>query len=150
MATSLPPGMVLLDFVRYHQHLTGTKVGCNEGDCGACTMLVGELKDNELRYRSLTSCLTPLGNVHGKHVVTIEGLNIEGLNPIQQAMYDESATQCGFCTPGFIMNCHSLIEHHPDADDKLIDRWLKSNLCRCTGYQEIKAAVKAVLNEKSD
>ena len=64
--------MVLLDFVRYHQHLMGTKVGCNEGDCGACTMLIGELKNNELQYRSLTSCLTPLGNVHGKHVVTVE------------------------------------------------------------------------------
>jgi len=105
IATSLPPGMVLLDFVRYHRHLTGTKTGCNEGDCGACTMLVGELNnDNVLQYRSLTSCLTPLGNVHGKHVVTIEGLNMEKLNPVQQAMYDESATQCGFCTPGFVVS----------------------------------------------
>jgi xanthine dehydrogenase small subunit len=88
IVTDMAPGLLLLDFVRYHQHLTGTKTGCNEGDCGACTMLIGEWQNDQLKYRSVTSCLTPLGNVHGKHVVTIEGLNMEGLNPIQQAMYD--------------------------------------------------------------
>ena len=105
IATNLPPGMVLLDFIRYHQHLMGTKIGCREGDCGACTILVGELQDGKLHYRSMTSCLVPIGNVQGKHIVTIEGINhTDNLNPVQQAMADEGATQCGFCTPGFVMS----------------------------------------------
>src|SRR3954470_24074168 len=99
--TALPPGTLLLDYIRYHKKLTGTKIGCREGDCGACTVLIGELIDGELKYRSVTSCLTPIGNANGKHVVTVEGINMETLNPIQQAMHDEGATQCGFCTPGF-------------------------------------------------
>lgn len=144
MATSLPPGMVLLDFVRYHQHLTGTKVGCNEGDCGACTLLVGELKDNELRYRSLTSCLTPLGNVHGKQVVTIEGLNMEGLNPIQQAMYDESATQCGFCTPGFVVSLAGFCLSGKSATPQNAIAAVDGNICRCTGYKSIERAAAKV------
>src|ERR1700709_2808893 len=101
----MPPGMVMVDFVRYHEHLTGTKIGCREGDCGACTVLLGELKGEKLQYRSVVSCLTALGNIHGKHVVTIEGVNREeGLNPLQQAICDEGGTQCGFCTPGFIVS----------------------------------------------
>ncbi|OQP52121.1 (2Fe-2S)-binding protein [Niastella yeongjuensis] len=144
VSTSLPAGMVLLDFVRYHQHLTGTKVGCNEGDCGACTMLVGELRDNALRYRSLTSCLTPLGNVHGKHVVTIEGLNMEGLNPIQQAMFDESATQCGFCTPGFVVSLAGFCLSEKNATTQNAIAAVDGNICRCTGYKSIERAAAKV------
>jgi xanthine dehydrogenase small subunit len=142
--TGLPPGMVLLDFVRYHQHLTGIKVGCNEGDCGACTMLIGELKNNELQYHSLTSCLTPLGNVHGKHVVTIEGLNMEGLNPIQQAMYDESATQCGFCTPGFVVSLAGFCLSGKTATTQNAIAHIDGNICRCTGYKSIERAAAKV------
>ena len=104
ISTALPAGSLLLDFIRYHQHLTGTKIGCREGDCGACTVLMGEIKEGELIYNSVTSCLVPLGNAQGKHVVTIEGLNEQGLNFIQQSFADEGATQCGFCTPGFIVS----------------------------------------------
>ncbi len=136
--------MVLLDFVRYHQHLTGTKTGCNEGDCGACTLLVGELKNNELQYRSITSCLTPLGNVHGKHVVTIEGLNMEGLNPIQQAMYDESATQCGFCTPGFVVSLAGFCLSGKNATPQNAIAAIDGNICRCTGYKSIERAAGKV------
>lgn len=136
--------MVLLDFVRYHQHLTGTKVGCNEGDCGACTLLVGALENNELQYRSLTSCLTPLGNVHGKHVVTIEGLNMEGLNPIQQAMYDESATQCGFCTPGFVVSMAGFCLSGKSATPENAIAAIDGNICRCTGYKSIERAAARV------
>lgn len=142
--TSAPPGMVLLDFVRYHQHLTGTKIGCNEGDCGACTLLIGELKNNELQYQSLTSCLTPLGNVHGKHVVTIEGLNMEGLNPIQQAMYDESATQCGFCTPGFVVSLAGFCLSDKTATAQNAVAHIDGNICRCTGYKSIERAAGKV------
>jgi xanthine dehydrogenase small subunit len=144
ISTNLPPGMVLLDFVRYHQHLTGTKVGCNEGDCGACTLLVGELKNNDLQYRSLTSCLTPLGNVQGKHVVTIEGLNMEGLNPIQQAMYDESATQCGFCTPGFVVSLAGFCLSGKNATTQNAIAAIDGNICRCTGYKSIERAAGKV------
>lgn len=99
IATELPPGMVLLDFIRYHQHLTGTKIGCREGDCGACTILVGELSNDELSYHSATSCLMPIGNAMGKHIVTVEGINFpDTLNPVQQAMADCGATQCGLHT----------------------------------------------------
>src|SRR4051812_41871285 len=100
----MPPGMLLLDYIRYHQHLKGTKIGCREGDCGACTVLIGELKEDKLTYTSATSCLTALGNINQKHVVTIEGLNMADLNPIQQALCNEGGTQCGFCTPGFIVS----------------------------------------------
>ena len=104
ISTGLPAGNLLVDFIRYDQHLKGTKIGCREGDCGACVVLIGEIKGGQTEYQSLTSCLTPLANVQNKHVVTIEGINLQGLNPIQQAMTDESATQCGFCTPGFVMS----------------------------------------------
>src|SRR3954469_8173774 len=103
--TDLPAGTTVLDFVRYHKDLKGTKIGCREGDCGACTILVGELADQEVKYRSMTSCLMPLANAAGKHIVTVEGINPPdgSLTPVQQAMVDESGTQCGFCTVGIVM-----------------------------------------------
>jgi xanthine dehydrogenase small subunit len=140
IGTYLSPGMPLLDFIRYHQHLTGTKTGCNEGDCGACTVLIGEIRDNELQYRTFTSCLTPLGNVQGKHVVTIEGINMETLTPVQQAMVDQSATQCGFCTPGFIMSLTGFCLNKKEDPIAAID----GNICRCTGYKSIERAAIAV------
>jgi len=99
VATDLPEGTLVLDFIRYHKHLSGTKIGCREGDCGACTVLVGELKDDKMHYHSVTSCLMAIGNVQGKHIVTVEGVNTEGLNFVQQTFTDEGASQCGFCTP---------------------------------------------------
>ncbi|HEY8917325.1 MAG TPA: FAD binding domain-containing protein, partial [Chitinophaga sp.] len=110
----------------------------------ACTVLIGSLVNNRLQYRSFTSCLTPLGNVHGKQVVTIEGINMEGLNPIQQAMYDESATQCGFCTPGFVMSLAGfcLSEAAPTTQQAI--RAIDGNICRCTGYKSIQRAAARV------
>ncbi len=147
--TDLPESMTLLDFIRYQQHLTGTKIGCREGDCGACTVLIGELKNNnnndQLTYRSVTSCLTPLGNAHAKHIVTIEGINLpqQNLNPIQQVMLDENASQCGFCSPGFIMSLAGfcLSSKMPTAQNAIAA--IDGNICRCTGYKSIeRAAVK--------
>jgi len=114
--------------------LTGAKPGCLNGDCGACTVNVDGWP--------MKSCLMLAVEADGKKVTTIEGLEN---TPIQQAFVENFAFQCGYCTPGFIMNCHSLIEQHPDADDKIIKEWLESNICRCTGYAEIEKAVKSVL-----
>src|ERR1044071_6188282 len=117
ISTDQPLGSTVLDFVRYHKNLKGTKIGCREGDCGACTVLVGELVGHEVKYRSMTSCLMPLANAAGKHIVTIEGINpADGsLTPVQRAMVDESGTQCGFFTVGFVM---SLTGFCVDGTDK--------------------------------
>jgi xanthine dehydrogenase small subunit len=143
VVTELPPGTVLLDLIRYHQHLTGTKIGCREGDCGACTVLVGELKDKRLDYQSMTCCLMPIGNAQGKHIVTVEGINRpagEGLNPVQQAMADAGATQCGFCTPGFVMSLAGfcLSDKEPTKENAIAA--VDGNICRCTGYKSIERA----------
>jgi xanthine dehydrogenase small subunit len=142
--TDLPSGSLLLDFIRYHQQLKGTRIGCREGDCGACTILVGELKNNELVYRSFTSCLTPLGNVQGKHVVTIEGINGEDLNFVQQAMLEESATQCGFCTPGFVVSFTGFCLNKNKVDTSGVIASVDGNICRCTGYKSIERAAQRV------
>lgn len=145
ISTNLSPGTTLLDFIRYHQHLMGTKIGCREGDCGACTVLIGELKDNELHYQSATSCLTPLANINGKHIVTIEGINFEKeLNPIQRAMHDESATQCGFCTPGFVMSLAGFCLSRKEASAQNAIASIDGNICRCTGYKSIQRAANKV------
>lgn len=144
ISTNLSSGTTLLDFIRYHQHLTGTKIGCREGDCGACTVLIGELKDNELQYYSATSCLTPLGNANNKHIVTVEGINMNELNPIQQAMHDESATQCGFCTPGFIMSLAGFCLSNKEATLQNAIASIDGNICRCTGYKSIERAATKI------
>ncbi|MEJ7828674.1 MAG: FAD binding domain-containing protein [Segetibacter sp.] len=144
VSTDLPRGMLLLDFVRYYKNLTGTKIGCREGDCGACTVLIGELQNDEVRYRSFTSCLTPLGNIDGKHVVTIEGVNMSGLNPVQQAMCDNSATQCGFCTPGFIVSLAGFCLSDKQATQQNAIAAVDGNICRCTGYKSIERAAAQV------
>jgi xanthine dehydrogenase small subunit len=145
VVTSLPPGTVLLDFIRYHQHLMGTKIGCREGDCGACTVLAGEIKGNNLQYQSMTCCLMPLGNANGKHIVTIEGINhTEGLNPLQKAIAEEGATQCGFCTPGFIISLAGFCLSDMEATKENAIAALDGNICRCTGYKSIERAAAKI------
>ena len=144
ISTDMHPGMLLLDFIRYQQHLKGTKIGCREGDCGACTVLVGEIKDNMLRYTSATSCLMAIGNAQGKHIVTVEGVNLTGLNAVQQAFSDEGATQCGFCTPGFIVSLAGFcMSGASPSYEKAIDS-VNGNICRCTGYKSIERAVEKI------
>ena len=138
--TTLATGTTVLDFIRYHQHLTGTKIGCREGDCGACTVLVGDIVNGEMQYQSMTSCLMPLSNAHGKHIVTIEGLNMEKLSPVQQAIVDQGGTQCGFCTVGFVVSLsgHTL-SNKPSTYQNAIAA-IDGNICRCTGYKSLERA----------
>ena len=138
------PGTVLLDVIRYHQQLTGTKIGCREGDCGACTVLVGELKEGRMDYRSMTSCLLALANVRGKHIVTVEGLAMRDLSPVQQAMVDESGTQCGFCTPGFVVSLSGCCLSREAVTKDLAVRAIDGNICRCTGYKSIERAAARI------
>ncbi|MFN8355305.1 MAG: FAD binding domain-containing protein [Spirosomataceae bacterium] len=146
--TEQPEGMVMLDFVRYHQHLKGTKIGCREGDCGACTVLVGSRQDGTLRYQSMTSCLMPLSNANGKHIVTIEGLNqLHRLNPIQQAFANEGATQCGFCTVGFVVSLMGFCVDHTDKTYENGIAAIDGNICRCTGYKSIERAIEQIVNQ---
>ena len=139
--TSANSGMTLLDFIRDNKQLKGTKIGCREGDCGACTVLVGVLKDDKVTYKSNTSCISPLGNANGKHIVTVEGINLpKELNIVQQAMTDNFATQCGFCTPGFVVSMTGYaIENNKTALNTCNDA-ISGNICRCTGYKSIEKA----------
>jgi xanthine dehydrogenase small subunit len=140
VSSDKPSGSSLLDFIRYDMDLPGTKIGCREGDCGACTVLEGKLLNGKMLYKSIVSCLTPLGNVQGRHIVTIEGINMEHLSPVQKAIVDNSATQCGFCTPGFVMSFTAFVlsEEKPDSEKAIAS--VSGNICRCTGYKSIEKA----------
>src|SRR5687767_4398461 len=146
ISTDLPAGMTVLDFVRYRQNLKGTKIGCREGDCGACTILVGEFVNDKVKYRTMTSCLMPLANAAGKRIVTIEGVNPEdgSLTPVQQAMIDESGTQCGFCTVGFVMSLTGFCIDDTEKTPAMAVSSVDGNICRCTGYKSIERAAARV------
>jgi len=147
--TELPKGTTVLDFVRYHKNLKGTKIGCREGDCGACTILVGELQGEKVKYRTMTSCLMPLANANGKHIVTVEGINKANgeLTPVQSAMVENSGTQCGFCTVGFVMSLTNFcIDETPKTVESAISA-IDGNICRCTGYKSIERAACSILEE---
>ena len=154
ISTDLSPTTVLLDFIRKEKMLTGTKEGCREGDCGACTILLGELVKGIVKYKSVNSCLMPLGDANSKHVVTVEGINQRELSPVQATMVDEGGTQCGFCTPGFVvsMTGYFLNNSNLNSDDAIES--VGGNVCRCTGYGGIKRAaydsISIYENGKSD
>lgn len=129
-------GQTLLKFIREELHLTGTKEGCEIGECGACTVL--------LNGKPVNSCLVLAVELDGKDLVTIEGLSKNGvLDSLQQAFIDHAAFQCGYCTPGMIMASKALLERKPKPDDEDINEALSGNLCRCGAYQEIREAIKA-------
>lgn len=143
----LPPTTVLLDYIRRESKLTGTKEGCREGDCGACTVLVGSLHNSKAIYKSVNSCLVPLGSIKAKHIVTVEGLNPisnipDELSPLQEAMVDKGGTQCGFCTPGFVVSITNYFLNDPKPNIENAINSLGGNICRCTGYAGIIRAVE--------
>lgn len=128
-------GRPLLDVLREEWHLTGTKYGCGEGRCGACTVLMDG--------KRIFSCLTNIEEAEGRAVLTIEGLaQGETLHPVQQAFVEEAGFQCGYCTPGMIMNAVALLESKPTANETEIAAWMNRNLCRCCGYLNIQEAVQ--------
>jgi xanthine dehydrogenase small subunit len=138
---ALAPETILLDVLRGRLGLVGTKEGCREGDCGACAVLLGVPLGELVRYRPVCACLVPLGDVDGRHVVTIEGLRLAGLTPVQQALVDGGGIQCGFCTPGLVvaLTGHLLVAERLGEDSAVAS--LAGNLCRCTGYAGIRRAV---------
>jgi len=125
----------LLDLLRDHLGMFGTKNACEQGECGSCSVFLDDLL--------VCSCLVPAGSAEGAAVETVEGLAADGiLDPVQQAFVEAGAVQCGFCTPGFVMATHDLLRRVPDPDDAEIREALSGNLCRCTGYQKIIDAVR--------
>ncbi len=130
------PGERLLDVLRVRLGLTGTKEGCGVGMCGACTVLVDGRAEN--------ACLVPAASLDGACVVTIEGLSEGGLDPLQQAFLDHHAIQCGFCTPGLVMSARALLDENPAPTEEEIRTAIQGNLCRCTGYEQVIAAIASV------
>ena len=130
------PRQSLLEVLRDVLDMTGTKEGCNDGNCGACTVIVDD--------RIIDSCLMLAVESQGKKLTTIEGVAYtDRLHPLQQAFHENAALQCGICTPGFIVAAKALLDREPDADEGRIRQWLAGNLCRCTGYDKIVRAVLA-------
>jgi xanthine dehydrogenase small subunit len=150
------PTETLLDYLRLRQRATGTKEGCNEGDCGACTVVIGEWKDGKVSYRPVNSCIQFLGAMDGKEIITVEDLAWPDgrLHPVQQAMVDAHGSQCGFCTPGIVMSLFALYHREgrdlPPSHDEITTA-LAGNLCRCTGYRPIvEAAAIAMAGQPAD
>lgn len=148
------PDLTVLEFLRERKRLTGTKEGCASGDCGACTVVIAEAtkQNSALTYRAINSCITFMSALHGKQLITVEHLTQNGqLHTVQQSLLDHHGSQCGFCTPGFIMSMFAYYHHDEEIDRAGIERALSGNLCRCTGYRPIiDATAKACSNKQPD
>jgi xanthine dehydrogenase small subunit len=143
--SGVAPTMTLLDYLRLTEHAVGTKEGCAEGDCGACTVVLRKRIAGELHYQAVNSCILLAGQADGAEVITVEDLAENGtLHPVQQQMVDQHGSQCGFCTPGFVMALfalyHAAREENDQLDRAAVHDWIAGNLCRCTGYRPIVAA----------
>jgi xanthine dehydrogenase small subunit len=141
--TDIDPNTTVLQFLRVHKKLTGTKEGCASGDCGACTICLVEIgDDNQLHYKTVNACITLISALQGKQLISIEALKQSQMHSTQQAMIDNDGSQCGFCTPGFVMSLFSLQKNHDQFDRHKTHQALAGNLCRCTGYRAIENAAK--------
>jgi aerobic-type carbon monoxide dehydrogenase small subunit (CoxS/CutS family) len=138
---AVEPNLLLVDMLRDRLGLTGTKIGCGEGDCGACTVL--------LDGKTVNSCLILALQVDGHSVLTVEGLgNYDKLHPLQAAFIAEGAVQCGFCTPGMLLSAKALLDENPQPTRQEIAKQISGNLCRCTGYAKIINAIEKVANSQ--
>ena len=145
--TDVPPMRTVLDYLRLDERARGTKEGCNEGDCGACTVALGSLRDGRLVYEPVNACILLLGQLHGKELVSVDDLAADGqLHPVQQALVDTHGSQCGFCTPGFVMSLFTLYQQGAAPTRDEIATHVAGNLCRCTGYRPIIDAGLAACN----
>jgi len=146
---NINPNETLLNYIRTKLKKTGTKEGCSEGGCGACTVVIGELKNNEINYKAINSCITLLPTIQGKQLILVEDLISENgsLHPVQQAMVNYHGSQCGFCTPGFVMALFSMFKNYSQYKDEVIKDSIAGNLCRCTGYSPIIKAAKSLKNK---
>ncbi len=144
------PNQTILNFVRTKLKKTGTKEGCAEGGCGACTVVIGELNKNNIVYKAINACIAFVPTLHGKQLLVVEDLasQIENLHPVQEAMVKYHGSQCGFCTPGFIMSLFSMYKNHSFYGEELIKDSIAGNLCRCTGYRPIIDAAKSLNKNK--
>ena len=144
------PSMTVLEYLRGFERMTGEKEGCAEGDCGACTVVIADCVGDRLRYRAVNSCIMFVPFLHGRQLITVENLRDSSgtLHPVQQALVNEHGSQCGFCTPGFVMSMFGMVHNHCATDRKSIDNALAGNLCRCTGYAPIVRASRKVLSSK--
>ncbi len=140
---TIPAGLSTLDWLNQTKQMFGTKCSCNEGDCGACTVVIAYPREGNIVYESITSCLYPAAKLHGRHLITIEAVGEPNkLHPIQQILLEHHGTQCGYCTPGFVMSMFALFATHTHPDKETIFSALEGNLCRCTGYQSILEAAE--------
>ena len=143
------PNETLLNYIREKLNKTGTKEGCAEGGCGACTVVLGYLKNNKIFYQSVNACIVFLPTIHGKQLILVEDLvgKNGSLHPVQKSMVNFHGSQCGFCTPGFVMSLFSMYKNFPSFNKKIIKNSIAGNLCRCTGYQPIINAAKSLNNK---
>lgn len=133
--TDIEPSLRLLDFLRVNLGLTGTKEGCGEGECGACTVI--------LEGKAVNSCLVMAAQIHGRKLITIEGLETkDGMNPVQQAFLENGAVQCGYCIPGMVLSATAMLDENPEPSDEDIKECISGNLCRCTGYDKMFISIR--------
>ena len=136
----------ILNYIRTKLRKTGTKEGCAEGGCGACTIVLGELKKGKIIYKAINACIAFVPTLAGKQLVLVEDLVSDdgSLHPVQEAMVNHHGSQCGFCTPGFVMSLFAMYKNHSFYEDDVIKDSISGNLCRCTGYRPIIDAAKSL------
>ncbi len=144
------PNQTILGFIRNELKKTGTKEGCAEGGCGACTIVLGELENKKIKYKAINSCISFVPTLHGKQLIVVENLFSKNgsYHPVQEAMVKYHASQCGFCTPGFVMSIFAMHKNKNNKDEENIKDAISGNLCRCTGYRPIIDAARSLKKKK--